>query len=621
MSETISERIKWDIEGDESNPRSPSNLCDVHRLLEAKAFTSYFQPIISLQDGSVYGYEALARVKPGADHECHHPELSDIGAIFRRAGETGVLPQLDALCRENAVREAARLGLSKTNARLFINVCPITLTDPARKVGATDELVEACGLSRHQIIFELTEEVAVQNYKLFRLAVAYYRDQGYQIAIDDFGVGYGGLKMLSMIEPDFVKIDRHFISNIDRALVRFNLVDMLATACHRMGIRVIAEGIERPEELAIVSDMGIEMAQGFFLARPSAGLASEPVSVPGTRQAPMVSKAPELTYIGQVVRDLEPVAPSASLPVIFKRFIDEPSAMSLPVVDAGRVLGMLQRGRFFEADFLGRFGYAHLLNAKKNAAQLAEGYEFLSAESNSTLEHVSQRLATRGVEARYDDLCVTRNGKYSGVVPVSVLLEAITQRSLLLAQGTNPLTKMPGNEFIQRKIEMRLSQRMHFDICYIDIDHFKPYNDHYGFERGDQVILTMARLIEQSVRDVGTDDFNFCGHIGGDDFIVMCRPQKSLHIAQHLQAAFVAQVPLLHHEDDLIESGYTATNRRGEQERFPLLSLSMAILSTEVHKIGSYAEMASLAAEVKKAAKKQSGMSIVRDRRLIAADV
>ena len=119
-------------------------------------------------------------------------------------------------------------------------------------------------------------------------------------------------------------------------------------------------------------------------------------------------------------------------------------------------------------------------------------------------------------------------------VSIRIVLEAITQRSLILAQGANPLTKLPGNEFIQREIETRIAQSAHFDVCYIDLDHFKPFNDHYGFACGDHVLQSLANTIREAVATQGDPDFDFVGHIGGDDFIIVCRPQVSLPLAQTL---------------------------------------------------------------------------------------
>jgi EAL domain-containing protein (putative c-di-GMP-specific phosphodiesterase class I) len=178
------------------------------------------------------------------------------------------------------MKEAASQGINQSGLYLFVNVCPETLMDPAHRFGITDELAERYCIPKEKIILELTEETAIKDYLLFRKAVAYYRKRGYKIAIDDFGSGYGGLKMLSIIEPDFVKIDRYFISNIDRAATKFNLVDSITTTCHRMGIKVIAEGIETEEQLKAVSDVGVELLQGYYLSRPSPVIDEDIVRAP-----------------------------------------------------------------------------------------------------------------------------------------------------------------------------------------------------------------------------------------------------------------------------------------------------------------------------------------------------
>lgn len=585
-------------------------------ILQQQSLTSHFQPIYSSRSGKVFGYEALARPLPGATGSDGGP--LNIPQLFHDAGACGLQAQLDVLCRETAIREAMCLGLSNTDAALFLNICPVVLTDPLHKVGTTDALLEELGLPKDRLVLELTEEVAVQDYKLFRMAVAYYRDQGYKIAIDDFGVGYGGLKMLSLIEPDFVKIDRHFVSNIDRALVRFNLVDMLATACHRMGIKVIAEGVERPEELAVLLDMGIELLQGFLLAQPAPELTQTTFQMREVDTLNIVTeRATELKFVGQIARAVEPVAPDATLDEVFKRFINEPELSSLPLVERERTVGLLHRQRFLEKDFLGKFGYAHLLNATKCARDLEASHHFLALEANATLEDVAHRAAMRKSDAVYNDICVTQNGKYIGVVTMNTLLEAITQRSLLLAQGANPLTKLPGNEFIQREIETRIAQSVHFDVCYIDLDHFKPFNDHYGFACGDAVLQNVASLIREAVATQGSPEFDFVGHIGGDDFIIVCRPQVSLPIAQTLCERLSAQRAEIHGPIDSARGSYFAQNRTGETAEIPLLSLSVAIVSSEVSRVESFAHLASIAAEVKHAAKTRVGNAIVRDRRLI----
>jgi GGDEF domain-containing protein len=236
-------------------------------------------------------------------------------------------------------------------------------------------------------------------------------------------------------------------------------------------------------------------------------------------------------------------------------------------------------------------------------------------EATETLEDVSHSLRHRYLDSRSDDICITSNGKYRGTVAVSALLDAITQRSLNLARGANPLSGLPGNEAIHREIGKRIAQMMHFDVCYLDIDYFKPFNDAYGFDRGDAALRHLVEVISD-VFSLDPDSADFAGHLGGDDFILITRPQRSLPLCREIIARFSAVLPELHGPTDFARGNYQAVSRRGETEVFPLMALSIGIVSTEVNHFDSVAELASIASEVKKAAKSQSGSSIVRDRRL-----
>ena len=228
-------------------------------IMEHKSLTSHFQPICT-GDGKVFGYEALARFKEDAGFE-------NIPALFSAAMRTGTIAPLDMLCRENAMREAEAGLLKGKDTHLFINVCPETCLASAR--GDTNDLVDRYGLSRERIILEITEETAISNYPLLKDSISHYRDKGYHIAIDDFGTGYAGLKMLAVIRPDYVKIDRLFIRNLDKNFVNLAVAESVAVLCRRLGMKVIAEGIERPEEFKFAESLGIELFQGFFIGRPA----------------------------------------------------------------------------------------------------------------------------------------------------------------------------------------------------------------------------------------------------------------------------------------------------------------------------------------------------------------
>ncbi len=577
----------------------------VSEIIANNSLTIHFQPIFSAQNNSVYGYEALTRIvgdNPGI-------KISD---LFKNAILTGTISSLDMKCRENAIRQASIVGINRKGSYLFINICSETLMDPAHRIAVTDNLSEKYAISKEKIILEITEESAVKDYNLFSKTIAYYKDRGYKIAIDDFGAGYGGLKMLSEIKPDFVKIDRYFISNIDKEMIKLNLVDSISMACHRIGIKVIAEGIEQEDELQAIMNMGIELFQGYLLGKPSPQLYEAANKNDDKEDCP--SRHEEPCFIADIAHKVEPVHQSASITASFNRFIENPNLKGLPVVEDERVIGMLHRNRFLENQILGKRGYGMHLNLHKNAGQLVE-HQFLMVEASATIEEVAQRVSSRKFELLYDDICVTKNGKYFGTVPVYLLLDAITQKSLILAKGANPLSGLPGNEFIQREIDKRITQNMPFDVCYIDINNFKPYNDHYGFEKGDIVIKSVACAIEDCIKSYDNSN-SFAGHIGGDDFIVISLPQISMPTSEKIISDFKSRLSEFHGMEDYQKGFYISKNRKGEEERFQLLSLSIGIVSTEVYKIESYAHLASLSAEVKKAAKMQNDSSIVKDKRM-----
>jgi len=612
-------RARWEFETDATGPETwsagsgaPLDLA-VLRLLDEivrnKRLTSHFQPIYATKGGSVFGFEALARQTGPA-------YFPDSGELFRAASANGCLNALDKLCLETALCCLAETRFLDHDWHLFINICPETFMNPAFPCQIFTELVRGMGVSTERVILEITEESVISNYALFRSSLDNYRQQGFRIAIDDFGAGYAGLKMLSTVEPDFVKIDRHFIANIDLALIHANLVEAIATACNRIGIKIVAEGIERHEELTVVSNMGIDLVQGFLLGRPAPALNDSPATALASLSGPGADPVShgERLFIGDIVAYVEPVRAGDQVVTAFRRFLDQPGLMSLPVVVEERVVGILNRSRFLETHIIGSHGYGFAINSQKRIGEVME-QNVLLFEANCTIEEASKKINTKSDLAHTANLVVLKNGRYRGVIAINMMLDALAELNVLLAKDSNPLSGLPGNNAIRREINRRLAQNMLFDVLYIDIDHFKPFNDHYSFEKGDTVISSLAGIISGTLA-LHRTPFNFAGHIGGDDFIVITRPSTSLTVAEQIIADFSALLPTLHGSDDHAAGHYLAPNRRGQIEWLPLLSLSIAIVSTEVFNFESYPQLASIACEVKKAAKRQTGSSIARDQRM-----
>jgi diguanylate cyclase (GGDEF)-like protein len=178
----------------------------------------------------------------------------------------------------------------------------------------------------------------------------------------------------------------------------------------------------------------------------------------------------------------------------------------------------------------------------------------------------------------------------------------------------NPLTRLPGGLAVERAIANLLRQPGQWSILYVDLDNFKAYNDVYGFLRGNDMIRLLARLISEIVRDYGNEE-DFAGHIGGDDFVVITTPERVAPICEHLIARWDAASRNLYAVADLERGGMRAFDRQGTPQVFPLVDVSIGVV-TNVHRaISSAEEVSQIAAEVKHKAKTIPGSAYYIDQR------
>jgi diguanylate cyclase (GGDEF)-like protein len=181
-------------------------------------------------------------------------------------------------------------------------------------------------------------------------------------------------------------------------------------------------------------------------------------------------------------------------------------------------------------------------------------------------------------------------------------------------RAQSPLTGLPGNVRIESEIEERVTAGDTFAILYVDLDHFKSFNDHYGFMRGDQVIQWTARLLQDVALELGGAS-TFVGHVGGDDFVVVCGADLAERIAETVIARFDAKAADQYDDADRAVGHIEVTNRRGEIQRFPFLSISIGIASTARRSFSHYAEAVAVATEMKSFTKGTPGSSWAIDRR------
>jgi EAL domain-containing protein (putative c-di-GMP-specific phosphodiesterase class I) len=233
--------------------RDLSNLCAPFPAPICMAF----QPIVNVANQTVFAYEALVR---GINGEGARSILDQVTANNRYA--------FDDACRKQAVTQAAQLGLHGTTASLSMNMNPNAVFDPDARIERTLELAGELNFPISQLIFELTEEERSRDHAYLNWLVRAYRRQGMKVAIDDFGAGYAGLGMLAEFEADIVKVDISLIRGVDHLPVNCTIVDAILRMAQELEIQVIAEGVETKAECEALRNMGVELMQGFYFARP-----------------------------------------------------------------------------------------------------------------------------------------------------------------------------------------------------------------------------------------------------------------------------------------------------------------------------------------------------------------
>lgn len=569
---------------------------ELDRILREGAITPLFQPIVDASCQGIFGYEALSRGP--SDSTLHSPLM-----LFDTARLTGRLVELDLLCRRLAIEAFAQLDLP---GRLFLNVMPTSLLEDDFREGLTRAYLHGVGLSPERVVIELTEHLPIHDYVLMRQAVEHYRRMGFQVALDDLGAGYSSLRHWAELRPDFVKIDRHFVQEIDRDPSKCQFLGSLLDVSRSLGCRVIAEGIETAGEQRCLSGMSCSLMQGYHFARP-AQVPLRRLEETEPEFEPRAMSGSFGTNAAMLCRHLTPVAQGTPVPDVVARFRDDPGLRCLAVLDDDqRPVGVVRQHEFL-AVFTNPF--SHSLHARRPIDVLMDR-RMLVAEASMPLEALSRQI-TGSTQGRQEDLVIVdAEGRYRGLVQVIDLLREITSLQVRRARQANPLTGLPGNEVINDTLAARLSVAASFVVVYVDLDSFKAYNDVYGYAQGDQVILALGRLLRETC-----EDQDFVGHVGGDDFMLVLESEGALACCETILERFSRFIPSFYTEAHRQEGGFWGRNRDGREVLLPLMTLSMAYHAVKQGSDVTALDIASILAELKGQAKRQPGNSLFIDRR------
>ena len=575
----------------------------VGQILARKGLQAHYQPIVQLKNGTVMGHESL--IRGPANSPLHTPD-----ALFEAARAENLTVELEQACLREGIRSWA---IQAPDKRLFLNLSARAIVEMFNRMAMSGvmQALEAAAVSPAALVIEVTEHEHITDLPRLIAAATALRTQGLRFALDDFGDGRSSLRLWAELRPEIVKIDKYFIHRLQDEAVKVQTLKGLTRFAETFGTVLVAEGIETEAELQIVRDLGIELGQGYFLGRP------DPVPVLAVLPracaviaSSLIAVLPEMTRAANADLTVERLAvnaptvgPGTLIDAVATAFAQDPSLRAMALVDGGRPVGLLNRQSFVDRyarpyfkELYGRKPCLLFANTTPLVLDKHTGLDAMTAVLTSS----DQRYLTEG-------FIVTEGGRYLGLGTGEQLVRVVTEVRIEAARHANPLTFLPGNIPISEHIGRLLASGGAFVACYGDLNDFKPYNDHYGYWRGDDMIRLVARTLVSHC-DPRRD---FVGHVGGDDFVVLFQSDDWLERCERIVAAFNQKALSLFDEEALAAGGIEAEDRHGVQRFFPCTTLSIGAVPVRPGAFARAEQVASAAAAAKHKAKLSSiGLAI-----------
>jgi len=570
-----------------------------------------YQPIIDICRNNVLGYEVLTR---------GHPPMESPGHFFEAAKEHDLSWEIDEACRMTFFRDLA-VNPDFHQHRFFINVLPSVFTDERFHRCFSANTIHEIGIKPEQIVIEITEREHVPDQPALERSSKYFKSQGFAIALDDVGSGHSGLKTLSICTPDYMKLDMSLIRNISSNTYNQHMVRFLCEFASQVQAKIIAEGVETYEELLTLLRLGVRNVQGFLF--------SHPLKQPSIPDPSIMAKV-RIAWNEFHYDDMERLDGLASLVIrgktIEKNTISCESLHNkmkkeksyrdhIVILDNGKPCGLLTPQSFFLKTG-GAFGYP--LFQKRLVDEIAKS-DFLKVRCDSSVRTLSKLAMERCSDDIYDPVVVIdQKGFFLGTVTMKRIIARAGELEVEKAMNTNPLSGLPGNRHIEKWIYNYQKKKEHFTLIYVDLDHFKQYNDRYGFLCGDKLIQAAANILTNAMDSLPSG--SRVAHIGGDDFVCVCPGNVNPEVLEGICVNFDIQKKKLFSPDDIKKGYYEGLNRNDELAQIPIVTMSLAVIDSNrldpnIHAARIAEIAASLKHKVKQNTQKYQRSSFLFERR------
>lgn len=577
----------------QDNIKSLDNM-QYEKIINTEDVDNVFQCIISLKDGTVLGYEALCRGPKGTIYE--NPKN-----LFHTAKQYGRILELEEICKRKALQKFKSKG---EKVKLFVNIDPSCLFEDEEGINLLKNLFTLWDEDYSFLIFEVTEEICIGDYKRFCNALNQYKKFGIDIAIDNVGNGYAGLNLLTNLEPLYMKINMELVRDVEKNVFKKAIIKSLVAFANNTNSKLIAEGIETQAELDELIDLGVHYGQGYYIQKPSYELLHTHSNIKQhilERNLTISDiKLQNITTIriGEISRPIRNIFVDTLGKEVNMIFENDLTIQGLPVVDDDKPVGLIMKHKFYR--YLGKqYGYSIFMD--RPVDYLMDNAPMV-IDFDTPLDQVSEIAMKRDDDTLYDYIIVTKNHKYCGIATIKDLLQKTTEIELNRAKFANPLTGLPGNIIIEQKIRNIIKSTKDYSVLYFDIDNFKSYNDVYGFDNGDRILQMLGNLIGQWMELLDFKE-GFLGHIGGDDFVAIVESHVVNNLCDAIIDKFDRSILDYYSEIDQKNGYIMAENRHGVMEQYPLMSLSIAIVTNKYQNFESVSQLVEYASRIKKKCK------------------
>lgn len=529
-----------------------------------------FQPIIYSHSGKIYAVEALLRNV----HEI--PGLMSIDDLFDLAFNDDYLYELDLQLREKAISKFAKI--KQSNLKLFYNLDNRIIYNKNYSQGNTAKILKKYNLNKDSICFELSEKGTAIEQNALSTMLQRYKESGYKIAIDDFGIGVSGLKLLYFSEAHIIKLDRFFITNIDQDSKKKLFCSSIIEMAHIMGMQVIAEGIETAKEFYTCKDIGADFIQGYLVQKPTTNI--DKIEKIYNNICSLIledKRASQNNFIDEkFIENILPLNVNTSLYDLFLHFKENTKSHFVPITDEfGNFLGIIYESDIKKISY-SQYGLSLAQNRTFSSTLLKYIKPALSVEISWGIDKILEIYNLNSNNSL--GIFITASDKYIGFINLNSLLTLSYNRNIEIATNQNPLTKLPGNNQIEKFIDksFKKNQKDITHIIYFDFNDFKPFNDIYGFRQGDRAILIFSELLQKRY-----SKDSFIAHIGGDDFFVGLKNKDKedvFELTSNVQDEFRNSAKNIYSKEDKKNGFIISKDRFNEKRRFELLSVSAAII-------------------------------------------